>query len=628
VCGIAGIVDFKDKRPVSKAVLEKMTEKLFHRGPDDDGYFVNANVGLGFRRLSIIDLAHGNQPFYNKDKSVALVCNGEIYNYKTLRKMLQEKGYSFKTNCDVEVLIPLYEEYGIDFVKQLNGQFAIALYDSNMEMLLLARDHVGIAPLFYTVKDGVLIFASEVKAILEHPAVDRAVDYRGLDQIFTFPGIVSPTTMFKSIQALKPGHLLILRNGNAAQHEYWDLNYPSGEEENKPDDYYIDQLEHLLKEAVSDRLNADVPVGYYLSGGLDSSLIAGLIHAISPKHSRHSFSIGFSDKEHDERAYQKMLAEKLGSTRHELLFDWESVSERLTDAVYYSETPLKETYNTCSLALSELVHDNDIKVILTGEGADEIFAGYVGYRFDELRASGNRNGMNSVDEIMEDDERQKLWGDRNFFYEKNYYEMRETKTAVYSENLRRQFATFNSIGSYLVDKTKLNGRHPIHKRSYIDFKLRLSDHLLADHGDRVAYRNSIEARYPFLDIRLVEFARTIPPRLKLNGLIEKYIVKKVAEKYIPARIASREKFHFVAPGSPSLLRQNIEWVEDLLSYDTIRRQGYFDPDTVESIKKMYRQDGFKLNLPFDTDLLIIILTFGIFLEQFQMPDACGSRICN
>lgn len=186
----------------------------------------------------------------------------------------------------------------------------------------------------------------------------------------------------------------------------------------------------------------------------------------------------------------------------------------MTDAVYYSETPLKETYNTCSLALSELVRENDIKVILTGEGADELFAGYVGYRFDELRASGHRGGISSAEEMMEDEERQKLWGDHNFFYEKKYHELRETKMAIYSESLRGQFGTFNAVNPNLVNKTKLTGRHPIHKRSYIDFKLRLSDHLLADHGDRVAYRNSIEARYPFLDVRLIEFAKTIPTRLK------------------------------------------------------------------------------------------------------------------
>lgn len=622
MCGIAGVVDFKNKAPVRRNVLVSMADKLIHRGPDDDGYFVDQNVGLGFRRLSIIDLAHGNQPFFSEDGSVVLICNGEIFNYKTLRKQLHENGHAFKTNCDVEVLIPLYQEYGIDFVKKLNGQFSIALYDKSRQMLLLARDHVGITPLFYTVKNGALIFASEIKAILAHPDVERAVDLQGLDQIMTFPGMVSPTTMFKGIHALKPGHCLILRNEEISSHEYWDLNYPGETEpaEIYPENFYVERLDELLRESVRIRLNADVPVGYYLSGGLDSSLIAGLVHALAPGQKHNAFSIAFADQQHDERHYQKMVADKLGADRHEIVFDWESVSDRLKEAVYYSESPLKESYNTCSLALSNIVKNGGIKVILTGEGADELFAGYVGYRFDEIRASDHRFVPASEDEMAEASERKKLWGDQSFFYEKNYYALRETKLALYSDEVRRNFSHFNSVSANIVDRSKLYGRHPIHKRSYIDFKLRLSDHLLADHGDRVAYRNSIEARYPFLDINVIEFARTVPPNLKLNGLVEKYLIKQVAKRYIPDEISHREKFHFVAPGSPSLLARQVEWVEDMLSHETIRKQGYFDPETVESIKRMYRRQGFSLNLPFDTDLLIILLTFGLFLEAFDMPN--------
>ncbi|MDH5548121.1 MAG: asparagine synthase (glutamine-hydrolyzing) [Gammaproteobacteria bacterium] len=618
MCGIVGVVDFNEKYPISEQILRPMTDKLFHRGPDDSGFYIGTCVGFGFRRLSIIDLEHGQQPFYSQDKTIALVCNGEIYNYKELRQELQQKGYRFSTQCDVEVLIPLYQEYGKDFIRKLNGQFAIALFDRDEQTLILARDHVGIVPLFYTLQDGVLIFASEIKAILAHPLAKRRVNVRGLDQVLTYPGLVSPTTMFEGIHALKPGHFLIMNTRQQSVHEYWDLNYPSNTLEDHPDDYYVERLDELLNKAIRYRLNADVPVGYYLSGGLDSSLIAGIVHNISSSSERHAFSIGFTDHEHDERAYQNLLAQQFNATRHEVIFDWDSVADRLSDAVYYAESPLKETYNTCSLALSEMVRNNNIKVVLTGEGADELFAGYVGYRFDELRANGGQDDAFDVEKIMENEERSKLWGDSNFFYEKNYYEFRETKLAIYSEALRERFSDFNAVDSNLIDKTKLVGRHPIHKRSYIDFKLRLSDHLLADHGDRVAYRNSVEARYPFLDVELIEFAKTIPPRLKLNGLIEKYIVKKIAENYIPFDIANREKFHFVAPGSPALLKQNIEWVEDLLSYNTIQRQGYFDPDTVERIKKMYRRDGFKLNLPYDSDLLIIILTFGVFLEQFDI----------
>jgi asparagine synthase (glutamine-hydrolysing) len=259
-----------------------------------------------------------------------------------------------------------------------------------------------------------------------------------------------------------------------------------------------------------------------------------------------------------------------------------------------------------------------VKVILTGEGADELFAGYVGYRFDSLR-SGSANSIDP-DEAFEAEERQKLWGNRDFFYEKDYYALRSLKADLYGPAAVAQMAKFDPASGPLVNKARLRGRHVVHQRSYVDFKLRLSDHLLADHGDRVAYANSIEARYPFLDIRIVDFARRLPPALKLNDLVEKYIVRQVAHRYLPGAIAAREKFHFVAPGSPALLSQNIEWINDLLSFEKIKRQGYFNPHTVERLKQLYVKPGFKLNLPFDSDLLMIVLTFGIFLDLFGMPD--------
>ena len=619
MCGITGIVGFSKQDLVQKQTLMAMTSKLVHRGPDDSGYFVEDNLGFGFRRLSIVDLENGNQPFLNDDNSIISICNGEIFNYRELRKDLHSKGYTFKTECDVEVIIPLYQEYGCDFVEKLNGQFAIAIYDKNQDLLVLIRDHVGIAPMFYTVKNGTLIFGSEIKSILAHPAVERNVNLQGLDQIFSFPGLVSPTTMFKDIHALEPGCYLTAKAGNIKKHVYWDLNFPSNTEFQYSEQEYIEQLDELLRNSVKLRLNADVPVGYYLSGGLDSSLIAGLVHDISPNISHHCFSVGFEDKQLDERSYQEVLSEHLKAIRHETIFGWENVDKRLRKAIYHSEAPLKETYNTCSLALSELVRENDMKVVLSGEGSDELFAGYVGYRFDALRTEQNSMNGLTMEEMMEQEEREKLWGDKSFFYEKNYYELRENKLAIYSDNVKSNFIQFNAVKEGLVDKTKLKNRHPINKRSYIDFKLRMSDHLLADHGDRVAYGNSVEIRYPFLDPKILDFTTSIPIKLKLNGMIEKFIVKKVAEKYIPSSIANREKFHFVAPGSPSILSENIEWIEDILSYETISQQGYFNPETVENIKNMYRKKGFRLNLPFDTDWLIIILTFGIFLEEFEMP---------
>jgi asparagine synthase (glutamine-hydrolysing) len=618
MCGFAGYVDMRKERKIDDGLLVKMTDKLVHRGPDSAGYFVEENVGLGFRRLSIIDLTGGDQPLFNEDKSVVVVCNGEIYNYRDLRTRLIEKGHAFRTGSDVEVLVHLYEEEGPNFINKLNGQFAFALYDRKEQKLLLARDHFGINPLHYTIVDEVLIFASEIKAILEHPMVKRQVDLTGLDQIFSFPGIVSPRTMFKDINSLKSGCYL-LANSHANLNEYWDLDYPRiGEVDYKHTEaYYVDKLKGHVTNAVSYRLQADVPVGFYLSGGQDSSMIAALINNLSPHVQRHSFSIAFTDEEINERKFQRMMAKIADSVHHEIVFDWSEISSRLAEMVYHCECPVKETYNTCSFALSEAARNAGIKVVLSGEGADELFAGYVGYRYDQF---GNRKQRkHDLETALEDDIRTKLWGDKNLFYENDYYPLLEIKNAIYSERVNRLFPEFDCVNFDIVNKERLQGRHSIHQRSYLDFKLRLADHLLSDHGDRMALANSVEGRYPFLDIDLAEFAREIPPDLKLNNLTEKYILKKVAQDLVPQQIIKREKFGFRAPGSPFLLQQKLEWINDLLSYERIKRQGYFNPDTIETLKSQYSQEGFKLHPHLEIDLLMMVLTFGLLVDLFELP---------
>ena len=618
MCGITGVFNFSGGPPVERDVIERMADALAHRGPDDSGFYVEDRLGFGFKRLSIIDLTSGNQPIYNEDRSIVMICNGEIFNYKELRHELESKGHRFYTHSDVEVLAHLYEEHGTDFLNKLNGQFAFAIFDRKTNTLLLARDHVGIAPLFYTVIDNTFIFASEIKAILKHPLVRREVDLTALDQIFSFPGLVSPRTMFKNIHSLKPGHSILIRDGRIEVNEYWDLNYPLASEidTGKPESYYIEKLDELFSRSVQYRLQADVPVGFYLSGGMDSSLTASVIRKLHSE-KRHSFSIGFQQADIDERKYQELMADAVGSIHHNVIFDWPDISNRLRQVIYHAETPLKESYNTCSLTLSELVRENGIKVVLTGEGADELFAGYVGYRFDMQRGEFD-DDLYSPEMIMEKEIREKLWGNPEFFYERNQYELRETKQAIYSKGVNERFREFDSVNQDLVDRAKLAGRHPMHKRSYIDFKLRIADHLLADHGDRVAYANSIEARYPFLDVEFIEFVKTIPPSLMINGPVEKYILKRLSERYLPEQIIHREKFAFVAPGSPYLIRENIEWINDLLSYESIKKQGYFNPDTIERLKKMYQADNFNVNQTFENDLLMIVLTFGIFLEVFEM----------
>ena len=619
MCGFAGFVDLSWERKFDRDVLVKMTEKLVHRGPDSAGYFTEEAVALGFRRLSIIDLEGGSQPIYNEDESIVLLCNGKIFNYRELTDLLLDKGHVFRTKSDVEVLLHLYEEEGVEFLNKLNGQFAFVIYDRRRKRLFLARDQFGVNPLYYTLTRGVLVFGSEIKAILEHPLVSREVDLTGLDQIFSFPGLLSPRTMFKGVHSLKSGHYLITDGSDFKVVEYWDLDYPRMEEASydKPEEYYVDGLKDLFTRSVQYRLQADVPVGFYLSGGLDSSMIGAVINRLSPQVKRHSFSIGFTDGEISESKYQRMMARQTGAEHHEVVFDWPEIAQRLPGMIYHCECPVKETYNTCSMALSESARSNGITVVLTGEGADELFAGYVGYRFD--RFGVRRSKQYDLETLLEDEMRERLWGDKDLFYEKDQVAFREVKGALYSPALNESFEEFDCLGFELVNKQKLQGRHYVHQRSYLDFKLRLSDHLIADHGDRMALANSVEARYPFLDFDLIAFAKEIPPDLKLNQYTEKYILRKAARGLLPQVIINREKFGFHAPGSPFLLRQNIEWVDDLLSPERLRREGYFNPSAVERLRKQYAHRGFKLNLPFESDLLIVVLTFGLFLELFKMP---------
>ncbi len=621
MCGICGVYDLKHNKRTDISIVKKMSSKLHHRGPDGSNHFCDGNIALGFTRLSIIDLEGGMQPLTNEDDSLILVCNGEIFNYIELREALESKGHAFKTRTDVEVLLHLYEEHGTDFLNMLNGQFAFVIFDFKKRQLFGARDHFGVIPFFYTITDDLFIFGSEIKAILEHPVVKREVDLVGLDQVFSFPGMIAPRTMFKNIRSLENGHYIVIQGpDNIRDVEYWDLVYPEeGEIQYKSDEsYYREKIRELITQSVRLRLRSDVPVGFYISGGLDSSITTAVANQLTPDVRRYSFAIDFVEKEISESKYQRIMSDFVQSIHHEKLFLFSDISERMPKAIYHSECALKESYNTASLALSEAVRAKNIKVILTGEGSDEIFAGYVGYRFDRLRQLQKKEATAETE--FEDELREKLWGDRDFFYEKNQYAFRRTKQELYSNRVNERYEEVDCLNHYVIKKERLKNRDLVHRRSYLDMKLRLADHLISDHGDRMAMGNSVEARYPFLDKDLVEFAAQVPPDLKLKDFEEKYILKEMAKGLIPGEIVNREKFGFVAPGSPYLLKRNIEYINDLLSYDRIKSQGYFNPDTVEKLKKQYTQEGFTINVPFDSDMLIIVLTFGIFLEQFGMPD--------
>ena len=623
MCGFTGCHTPHDASLMDAALLARMTGALAHRGPDDVTLHRQPGLAFGFNRLAIIDLAGGRQPIRNEDGDIVLVCNGEIFNHRQLREELKARGHRFRAEVDVEVMVHLYEEFGLGFLDRISGQFAFALYDARRRMLLLARDPAGIAPLFYVWRRDTLLFGSEIKALLEHPLVERRIDLTGLDQVVTFPGVVSPRTLFEGVHSVSPGHVIVVQERRVTSRSYWDLDYPEERDIDPDAAADFDALNARLRHAVAERLLADVPVGLYLSGGLDSSLVAAIAGDLdrlsgSPQ-SRHAYSIGFSDQTIDERRQQTLIAGHVGLRHHTKVFATGDLESRLRQAVRHAESPLKESYDTCSLALSGLVRDNGEKVVLTGEGADEHFGGYLGYQLDcERQLDGTGNDF-TLDRQLEYELRERLWGDSSFFYEKNYAAFEEVKTALYAPDLAGRLAQFACTGEALVDATKLRGRHPLHKRSYVDFKLRLADHLLADHGDRVSYANSVEARYPFLDLSVIDWVRNTPPHWLVYRKVEKYPLRVVAARYLPDVIARRPKFGFVAPSSAALLQQRVEWVEDYLSYGRIKEGGYFNADTVERLKAEYRQPGFVLNTTFDTDLLMIVLSFELFRDCFAMP---------
>lgn len=617
MCGICGFLKFDSPaNSQDLTILEAMNDTLKHRGPDARDEVIFDNVALGFSRLSIIGLENGMQPIASEDGSIRLICNGEIFNYIELRKELELKGHSFSTKSDVEVIIHLYEDHGMEFLNRLIGQFAFVLHDRRSGKLFCARDQMGIVPLFYARKGNLFAFGSEVKAMLQHPELKAEVDMVGLDQILTFPGLISPRTMFKGINSLENGHYLVVdAAGTVSNREYWDLNYPKGvvELNGHSEEHYIDELEELFEESIRLRLRSDVPSGLYLSGGLDSSMITMKVRQMAPDQKKEAFSIDFIDSQHSEAFYQQLIAKESDYKLNPKTFFFNDISERLRLSIYHSECPIKETYNTASLSLSEAVRAKQMKVVLSGEGADEFFAGYVGYRFDKMRAMGLVKNPASDEEK---ELRERLWGDKDFFYERDFNEYEAFRKQLYSQEVVERFEEINCLGFPLVNKERLEGRSVLHKRAYIDYKLRLVDHLVSDHGDRMSLANSVEVRYPFLDKKLVEYSTRVPEALKLNDFTEKYILKRMASRFVPQQVFDREKFHFIAPGSPYLLQKKVEYIQDLLSYDQIKRQGFFNPDMVEELKTKYSEDGYTVNAPYESDVLITVITFGIFLDQF------------
>ncbi|MBK8508674.1 MAG: asparagine synthase (glutamine-hydrolyzing) [Candidatus Competibacteraceae bacterium] len=615
MCGIAGIAALSPVAVrVDEPAVRRMLPPLRHRGPDGSGVYLDprGKVGLGHTRLSIIDLEGGAQPLPNEDRSVWVSFNGEIFNYLELREILVKAGHRFHTRSDTEVIVHAYEQYGDEFVQQLNGQFAIALWDASRQRLLLIRDRVGILPLFYTVQNDRLVFASEIKALLQALDHSPRISPASLDQIFTFWATRSPNTLFENIYEIPPGHRLVVEDNQLRESAYWDWNFPEqGDYLSGSDAELSDQLYALLADATRIRLRADVPVGAYLSGGLDSSALVALIrrHSDAPLK---TFSIGFEEKSLDESAFQQQMVEHLDVDHSRIFCRNPDVAEEFPAAVYHAETAILRTAPTPMRRLSGLARASGYKVVLTGEGADEALGGYDLFKEAKIRQFWARRPdsewrpllLKALYPYLETS------GAQAKNYLRTFYGigMGDPAQAGFS-HLTRWFTTAQCKVFFAAELTEALredaaerltrqlppafGRwHPFNRAQYLEAKTLLGGYLLCSQGDRMLMANSVEGRFPFLDHRVIEFANRLHPRFKMRALNEKFLLKRAMSPYLPKTIIERHKQPYRAPDIPAFFSSAPPaYVNELLSQEPLRRYGYFDAKKVGFLVNKARRGG-------------------------------------
>ncbi len=609
MCGIAGYFHTRDPRPAEPPVLQAMIESLRHRGPDEFGTHLGDGVALANSRLSIIDLAGGSQPLYSEDRRVCVVLNGEIFNYVELRDELLRQGHVFATRSDTEVLVHLYEQVGLDFVQRLIGQFALALWDGRRRELVLARDRVGIRPLFYSLRpDGTLLFASEMKALFRYPGMTAEIDPQGVDQIFTLWANIPPRTPFRQVLELPPGHLLVAdRIGNLRRRQYWKLQFPDAADYgDRPLNHYVDRLRELVEDAVTLRLRADVPVAAYLSGGIDSSIITAITRR-RHVNDLHTFSVTFRDAAFDERDYQQLMAGFLQTRHHSVEATAEAIGDHFSDTVWFAEKPLLRTAPTPLFLLSGLVRRHGIKVVLTGEGADEVFGGYDIFKEDRIRrfwaespGSALRPRLLSVihPHIAGEARAGTFWQaffrrgladtDDPFYSHRIRWANTSRCKRFFSEPFRRQFDEERIYADLreAIDPDILRW-HPLCRAQYLEIVLFMSGYLLSSQGDRMMMGHSVEGRFPFLDHRVIEFAATIPPRYKMRGLNEKFILKRAYAGMLPPAVVQRVKKPYRAPIHSCFTSATGSEAAAALQPEAIRRAGCFDPAAVNRLRASF-----------------------------------------
>ncbi len=628
MCGIIGIYNYTTQEPVNKTTLKKATTVLYHRGPDEEGFFFDDRNGVGFghRRLSIIDLSTGQQPLYNEDNSIVSICNGEIYNFPELYDQLTAKGHKFKTRSDNEAVIHLYETYGTKCVEHLNGMFAFAIWDSNKKLLFLARDRMGVKPLYYALQNNSIYFSSEIKGLLALPELKRELNLESLNKYLSFENIPSPHSIIKNIFKLEAGHTLTIQSNQLRKEKYWDLPLDSPKLKISEQEA-VEELERLFYKAVQRRLLSDVPVGVFLSGGIDSSIVAKFMADASSEKIR-TFSIGFHEKSFDESKIAMRFAKELNSEHNQFMFDSKECLKLIPNIANLVDEPMSDASILPTYFLSHFA-SKQLKVCLGGDGGDELFAGYQIFPVHKLIGLYNilprelRNlalfiankvppretylsfpfvlkqflrGIGMSNEI-----RMFVWMGAFLDSEK-----KQLLNPDICSSINRN--TFEDIQTYLTHKFISTD---VDRMLYLISKIYLTDDILVK-VDRASMATSLEVRAPFLDYTIQEFGAQLPYDLKLSRLTSKYILKKMAEKHIPEYIIKRKKQGFAIPVTKWLKSDLKDILLHYTSKSYIQNQGLFQHDFIDKLVQNH------LNETWDNKkLLWNLLVFQLWYEKHK-----------
>ena len=593
MCGIAGAYEYAGRRDVDPVRARQMLDAIAHRGPDDEGMHVAPGLAIGNRRLSIIDLRGGHQPISNEDGSIVVVFNGEIYNYRELRTKLQARGHVLRTHGDTETIVHLYEDLGDGLLHELRGMFALAVWDARRRRLFLARDRLGIKPLYYSERDGRLQFGSEIKALLPYDDAPIRADLDALAAFLALKYVPAPATIFDGVSALPPGYALSCDASGVELRRWWDVSFQPWEEQ-LDEREAAERLRTLLMDAVSSHLVSDVPFGAFLSGGVDSSTVVALMSSVLNQQVK-TFAVGFTGRGESmsELPYARMVAERYETDHHECHVSCEDFIALAEGVVWHLDQPIADNACLANYMVAQLASEH-VRMVLTGEGGDELFAGYARYAGEKfapifrhlppLRAASRCLGRRSpgltrpgiaLYALSHSDEQSRFatW----------FPLMRpETRAELSTGRLLDAVRRTPPEGLFADQLRHTDALEPINRMLYVDTKLWLPDDLLA-RGDKMSMAASLEARVPLLDHHLVEFAARLPSRFKVRGLRRKYLLKQVASDLLPPEIIDRSKKGFPVPISEWLRGDAREFCRDLLSPETVRRRGLFDPGAVETL---------------------------------------------